>query len=251
MYMSKRKRGKEKLKEKFRSILPNKISSERRNHQERINVSTNKNSENSISTNLNKSNFELKSRNYHQDIKGPWFINHSQLSYSPLRFKEKKGTIENKYYCSSKSSLKPMLNANYNINNSYDTFKNPFSLPDSLMKIKHSSCQTYDNIRIIDKTRNSEVFQSSYACKTNNSNLSSFTRVRNYLAKNDIEKYNKSASESYNQELLKEKDSAKNLLQSATRELRCLAYKLSTVVSDGNYHQILEPSTPTNVEIIK
>lgn len=48
-----------------------------------------------------------------------------------------------------------------------------------------------------------------------------------------------------------DKEFVGDLLSNAKRELRWLSYKLSTVISDGNYHNLLEENLVTRVEIIE
>lgn len=148
----------------------------------------------------------------------------------------------------SKDGALPNVNAKLNIHESYELPSGTINYPE-----RDASSLTYDN-RNLYKSRNSyEIYDSNSSYTRENdevSNLSSFTRLRNYIGRSDIDRFNKKHNDT-TLTLDRNKDFAGNLLQSATREIRCLTYKLSTVVSDGNYHQILEPSTVVNVEVIE
>lgn len=47
------------------------------------------------------------------------------------------------------------------------------------------------------------------------------------------------------------KEIVDTLIKSTQRELKCLSYKLSTVISDGNYHNIIEEGQITRIEVIE
>lgn len=148
----------------------------------------------------------------------------------------------------SKDGTLPRVNAKLNIHESYELSTGTINYPEGGV-----SSLTYDN-RNLYKSRNSyEIYDSnsSYIKECDEmSNLSSFTQIRNHIGRTDIDRFNKKHKDT-TLAVDRNKDFAGNLLQSATREIRCLSYKLSTVVSDGNYHQVLEPSTCANVEVIE
>jgi hypothetical protein len=41
------------------------------------------------------------------------------------------------------------------------------------------------------------------------------------------------------------------LIKKTQKELQCLSYKLSTVVSDGNFHNLVQEGPPTRIEVIE
>lgn len=47
------------------------------------------------------------------------------------------------------------------------------------------------------------------------------------------------------------KEIVDTLIKSTQRELKCLSYKLSTVISDGNYHNLIEEGQLTRIEVIE
>lgn len=116
------------------------------------------------------------------------------------------------------------------------------------------SYNTYQDVSIEERSaynKSLEVIRNSFSAEPRKSDLSSFTRVRNHLARKDIDKYHHSQEMESFESMPKQTTDATNLLLHATRELRCLTYKISTVVSSGDYHQDLEPSVVNNVEIIE
>lgn len=42
-----------------------------------------------------------------------------------------------------------------------------------------------------------------------------------------------------------------NILRNIEREIKCITYKLSTVIADGEYHNVVHPKYETEVEIIE
>ena len=154
------------------------------------------------------------------------------------------------YSSFSKDFALPALNGKLNIVESYNLQDHMTTLNDSSRDVHNISSLTQEGPNLYYKSRESISPGGRQESDAEIGSLSSFTRIRNYLVTNDIRKYNRS----HNDGLLQkdpDKDAAKNLLNNCTRELRCLSYKLSTVVSDGNYHQVLEPGVPTMVEVIE
>lgn len=47
-----------------------------------------------------------------------------------------------------------------------------------------------------------------------------------------------------------ETDTAK-MLKEADKEIKCITYQLQTVISDGNYHNVLHPNIMTDIEVIE
>ena len=83
----------------------------------------------------------------------------------------------------------------------------------------------------------------------NESSLSVFTKERNVTISNEISKYKQKFDRDSTS--VNDKEIVGDLLDNAKRELRWLSYKLSTVISDGNYHNHLEENLVTRVEIIE
>ena len=84
----------------------------------------------------------------------------------------------------------------------------------------------------------------------NNSSLSSFTNSRNLIASIEFKMFKK-ASEEREQKDTSEKGTIVALLKNTQKQLKCLSYKLSTVISDGNYHNLLEEGQLTRIEVIE
>ncbi|CAI2384502.1 unnamed protein product [Moneuplotes crassus] len=91
---------------------------------------------------------------------------------------------------------------------------------------------------------------SHYRDRNNNSSLSSFTDSRNKIASLEFQKFRK-VSEEKKQKDTSEKGTINNLIKSTQKQLKCLSYKLSTVISDGNYHNLLEEGQQTRIEVIE
>lgn len=88
------------------------------------------------------------------------------------------------------------------------------------------------------------------------SSLSSFTKARNIIVTNQIQKYDQSYNKPDKNDLAifttsKEKDPIKDLLKVTKREIRKLNLQLSSVLSNGEYHILLEPGNSVGVEVIE
>ena len=70
------------------------------------------------------------------------------------------------------------------------------------------------------------------------------------VVKNDIERYNTQYYLTMNNKNVS-KEVLEKMLRTTKREIRWLSYKLSTVISDGNYHNLIEPDSVTGVEVIE
>ncbi|CAI2384197.1 unnamed protein product [Moneuplotes crassus] len=91
---------------------------------------------------------------------------------------------------------------------------------------------------------------SHYRDRRNTSSLSSFTNSQNLIASIELQKYRK-ASEEKHKKNSTEKCAINSLIKNTQKQLKCLSYKLSTVISDGNYHNLLEEGQTNRVEVIE
>ena len=108
-------------------------------------------------------------------------------------------------------------------------------------------------IRGIKSSHESGAYMNSYIQHRdfdNNSSLSSFTNSRNLIASIEFKMFKK-ASEEREQKDTSEKGTIVTLLKNTQKQLKCLSYKLSTVISDGNYHNLLEEGQLTRIEVIE
>jgi len=129
------------------------------------------------------------------------------------------------------------------------------------MKLNESLRENYNTTMLTGGSRNyfndrnnsyrtNPLSTSAYLRDKCASDLSSLTQIHNYIAKHDIDRYNRSTQDPHVSKN-KDKDIASKLIRSATREIRCLSYKLSKVISDGNHHQVIEQNNWMGVEVIE
>lgn len=80
--------------------------------------------------------------------------------------------------------------------------------------------------------------------------LSSFTNERNMIASDEINRFRQKTVKDEVVDTA-DKDMVQKLLKKTEKELKCLSYKLSTVVSDGNYHNLIQEGPSTSIEVIE
>lgn len=91
------------------------------------------------------------------------------------------------------------------------------------MRRHNISALTHNDTNLYSKSRNSYNFidsmNKSYTGDEDTSSLSSFTQIRNYMVRTDMERYNRKHKDTT---LMKDlnKDEAQKMLRSATREIK-------------------------------
>ena len=113
-------------------------------------------------------------------------------SFSPLAQKIRESDHENAYLNHPMKGLLPYVTKN-NMRESYEPNYENLKTGDAARTLNNASFMTCDNNTQL-KSRNSimigEHSFENYIKNDEFSSLSSFTQVRNYIVKNDIEKYN-------------------------------------------------------------
>lgn len=106
-------------------------------------------------------------------------------------------------------------------------------------------------IKGIKGTQN--VYSNSYCHirdRSDQSSLSSFTNSRNIIANLEMQKFKRASEERVVKDVA-ERGAIDGLIKNTQKQLKCLSYKLSTVISDGNYHNLLEEGQMTRIEVIE